>query len=78
TYHIPGMMPDHIFFDKDCQLARLPRVTQPSECWTFCGCILFQHSTTDTFCQTMCNPAPFPELKGEGNKLWFFNSSITE
>jgi hypothetical protein len=32
----------------------------------------------DTFCQSHCNPAAFPELEEEQGKAWFFNSSIAE
>jgi hypothetical protein len=38
----------------------------------------FAKHVKDTFCQENCNPAAFPELKGEGAKGWFFNSSIAE
>ncbi|EDR05899.1 uncharacterized protein LACBIDRAFT_329391 [Laccaria bicolor S238N-H82] len=37
-----------------------------------------KHRKMDTFCQMNCNPAAYPELRGEGNKAWYFNSSIAE
>lgn len=37
-----------------------------------------KHSTTDLYCQEFCNPAKFDELKGEGEKKWYFNTSIAE
>ncbi|EDR10781.1 uncharacterized protein LACBIDRAFT_324667 [Laccaria bicolor S238N-H82] len=81
TYHIPGTMPDHIFFDNNCQLAK---IVQGDPAFRNVGLSVdvfhfkSKHSITDMFCQMMCNPASFPELKGEGDKLWYFNSSIAE
>ena len=81
TYRIPGTMPDHIFFDNNCQLAK---IVQGDPAFKNVGLSVdvfhfkSKHSITDTFCQTTCNPASFPELKGEGDKPWFFNSSIAE
>jgi len=81
TYRIPGTMPDHIFFDNNCQLAKIVKddlafkhVGLSVDVFHFKS----KHSITDMFCQMMCNPASFPELKGEGDKPWFFNSSIAE
>lgn len=78
---MPGTMPDHIFFDDNCQLARLVK-DDPAFQNVGLSVDVFhfksKHKTTDTFCQTRCNPASFPELQGEGGKAWYFNSSIAE
>jgi hypothetical protein len=37
-----------------------------------------KHKESNKHCQLYCNPAAFPELKGDGDKPWFFNSSIAE
>ncbi|KAG2038581.1 hypothetical protein BDR03DRAFT_981530 [Suillus americanus] len=82
TYvHDEDLKPAHIFYNNNCHLAKHVK-----------GDAYFQdiglsvdvfhfhckHSEKDTFCQENCNPAVFPELKGEGGKGWFFNLSITE
>ncbi|KAF8172149.1 hypothetical protein BJ912DRAFT_932521 [Pholiota molesta] len=37
-----------------------------------------KHSIRDEYCQSNCNPAMYRELYGEGDKAWYFNSSIAE
>lgn len=81
TYRISGTMPDHIFFDNNCQLAKIvqhdpdfAKVGLTVDVFHFKS----KHSEEDLFCQMNCNPAAFPELKGEGDKPWYFNSSIAE
>ncbi|KAF8878493.1 hypothetical protein CPB84DRAFT_1751906 [Gymnopilus junonius] len=76
-----GTMPNHIFFDNNCQLARIvkddpafQRVRLTVDVFHFKS----KHKITDLFCQAHCNPVNFPELQGEGNKPWYFNSSIAE
>ena len=81
TYRMPGTLPDHIFFDNNCQLAK---VVQDDPAFANVGLSVdvfhfkSKHKATDIFCQTNCNPVDFPELKGLGNKAWYFNSSIAE
>ncbi|KAF6765823.1 hypothetical protein DFP72DRAFT_798441 [Ephemerocybe angulata] len=81
VYRESGTMPDHIFFDNNCSLAKSVQgdaafddVGLTVDVFHF-GC---KHSKTDTFCQENCNPAAYEELLGEGNKAWYFNSSIAE
>lgn len=81
TYRIPGTMPEHIFFDNNCKIAAIvannpvfKNVGLTVDVFHF-KC---KHSKQDTFCQENCNPAAYPELLGEGNKHWYFNSSIAE
>ncbi|KAG2034597.1 hypothetical protein BDR03DRAFT_802478, partial [Suillus americanus] len=73
--------PAHIFYDNNCHLAKhikgdayFQDIGLSVDIFHF-HC---KHSEKDTFCQENCNPAAFPELKGEGGKGWFFNSSIAE
>jgi len=81
TFRMPGTMPDHIFFDNNCQVAKHVR-DDPAFKHVGLSVDVFhfksKHAITDTFCQAYCNPAAFPELQGEGNKQWYFNSSIAE
>jgi len=81
TYRIKGTMPEHIFFDNNCQLAKMVQ-NDPEFANIGLSVDIFhfksKHKITDVFCQTRCNPAAFPELRGEGNKAWYFNSSIAE
>ena len=81
TYRIPGTMPEHIFFDNNCKIAAIvandpvfKNVGLTVDVFHF-KC---KHSKQDIFCQNNCNPAAYPELLGEGNKHWYFNSSIAE
>jgi hypothetical protein len=73
--------PDHIFFDNNCPLAKMVKddpffhdIGLTVDVFHFKS----KHSETDTFCQTHCNPAAFPELSTEDSKGWYFNSSIAE
>ena len=81
TYRVHGTMPDHIFFDNNCQLAKIVK-NDPDFANVGLSVDVFhfksKHKLTDTFCQENCNPASFPELKGLGDKAWYFNSSIAE
>jgi hypothetical protein len=81
TYRIPGTKPDHIFFDNNCSVAKAVRndpffrnVGLTVDVFHF-KC---KHSEKDQFCQDHCNPAAYPELLGEGDRQWYFNSSIAE
>jgi len=81
TYQAPEMMPNHVFFDNNCQLSKVVKhdpffknVGLSVDVFHFKS----KHKVTDTYCQQHCNPVQFPELKGEGNKPWYFNSSIAE
>ena len=74
-------MPEHIFFDNNCQLAKIVKndpVFQNVGLTVDVFHFKCKHSEKDIFCQTYCNPAAYPELQGEGNKDWYFNSSIAE
>jgi len=74
-------MPNHIFFDNNCQLAKLVK-NDPDFTNVGLSVDVFhfksKHKLMDTFCQENCNPAKFPELTGLGNKGWYFNSSIAK
>jgi hypothetical protein len=81
TFRMPGSMPDHIFFDNNCHLARIAKkddafknVGLSVDVFHF-NC---KHSEKDTYCQENCNPVSFPELLGEDGKGWYFNLSIAE
>ena len=81
TFRIHGHMPNHIFYDNNCTLAKhvqhdpaFKNVGLSVDVFHF-KC---KHSQNDLFCQRNCNPASFPELLGEGGMGWFFNSSIAE
>ncbi|KAF8064136.1 hypothetical protein FPV67DRAFT_1671883 [Lyophyllum atratum] len=79
---INGHMPNHIFFDNNCQLKRHVQNTKdPAFVDVGLTVDVFhftcKHSEKDTFCQTHCNPAGFNELKTEDGS-WYFNSSIAE
>ena len=76
-----GFMPNHIIFDNDCSVAKhvkddpdFRNVGLTVDVFHFAN----KHAETDTFCQSNCNPALFPELLGENGKNWFFNTSIAE
>jgi hypothetical protein len=73
--------PNHIIFDNNCSLAKHVK-NDPSFSDIGLAVDVFhfksKHATTDTFCQENCNPAHFPELRGEGSKAWYFNTSIAE
>ncbi|KAH6901611.1 hypothetical protein BKA70DRAFT_1435986 [Coprinopsis sp. MPI-PUGE-AT-0042] len=80
VYRMAGI-PDHVFYDNNCSLAKSAQndpafqdVRLTVDVFHFKS----KHATTDVFFQTHCNPAFFPELKGEGDKAWYFNSSIAE
>lgn len=83
TFRIYGHTPNHVIFDNNCSLAKHIQST---------GDTYFQkiglavdvfhfkskHSESDVFCQQNCNPYAFPELRGDGEKGWYFNTSIAE
>jgi len=74
-------MPEHIFFDNNCSLAKVVKddpVFQNVGLTVDVFHFKCKHQETDTFCQMHCNPAAYPELQGEGNKAWYFNSSVVE
>jgi hypothetical protein len=79
-YWIPGLLPEHIFYDNNCKLACMvcddpvfKNVGLSVDVFHF-KC---KHLTSDHFCQEHCNPAAFPELLAEEGG-WYFNSSIAE
>lgn len=81
TFQINEQMPNHIFFDNNCSLAKHVKndpdfkdVGLSVDVFHF-NC---KHSQKDIFCQMNCNPALFPELLSEDGKGWYFNSSIAE
>ena len=81
TYHLPGAMLEHIFFDNNCSIKKIVKndlvfhnVGLTVDVFHF----NYKHSAADLFCQQNCNPAAYPELLGEGGKGWYFNSSIPE
>jgi hypothetical protein len=81
VYRLPGTMPDHIFFDNNCTLAKMVKndpdfknVGLTVDVFHF-KC---KHSEKDTFCQSNCNPVAYPELLGSGAQQWYFNSSVAE
>ncbi|KAF8186294.1 hypothetical protein BJ912DRAFT_1022838 [Pholiota molesta] len=81
TFRINGMMPNHIFFDNNCSLSKhvkddpmFANVGLTVDVFHF-NC---KHSIRDEYCQSNCNPAMYRELYGEGDKAWYFNSSIAE
>jgi hypothetical protein len=81
TFRIHGQMPNHIFYDNNCSLAKhvkndpaFANVGLPVDIFHF-KC---KHSISDTFCQENCNPALFPELAGDDGNGWYFNLSIAE
>ena len=77
----PGTMPDHIFFDSNCQLSK---IVQDGPAFKNVGLSVdvfhfkSKHKTTDVFCQANCNPVDFSKMEGLGNKAWYFNSLIAE
>ncbi|KAF8074791.1 hypothetical protein FPV67DRAFT_1408151 [Lyophyllum atratum] len=80
TFH-EDIKPNHIFFDNNCTLAKM---VHDNEFFDDIGLTVdvfhfkSKHSENDTFCQLNCNPEAFEELKGDGGKGWYFNSSIAE
>ncbi|TEB17856.1 hypothetical protein FA13DRAFT_1649942 [Coprinellus micaceus] len=82
VFRLTGTMPEHVFFDNNCTLKKTVGENDPDFKNTGLTVDVFhfscKHSVTDTFCQAHCNPASYPELLGEGDKSWFFNSSIAE
>lgn len=73
--------PNHIFFDNNCQLARIVKgrdaffdnVGLSVDVFHF-DC---KHSVSDAYCQAHCDPRAFPELRRTDNS-WYFNSSAAE
>ncbi|KAG9221730.1 hypothetical protein CCMSSC00406_0005643 [Pleurotus cornucopiae] len=80
VYRDPVLMPNHIFYDNNCNLSKHVRgdpifkdVGLTVDVFHFKS----KHSEQDTYCQENCNPAAYPELK-DGEEKWYFNSSIAE
>lgn len=76
-----GFMPNHIIFDNNCSVAKhvkddpdFNNVGLAVDVFHFTN----KHAVSDTFCQSNCNPALFPELLGENGRNWWFNTSIAE
>ncbi|KAF6744848.1 hypothetical protein DFP72DRAFT_1176610, partial [Ephemerocybe angulata] len=81
VYFIKGTMPEHIFYDTNCILAKAVADDPAFEGVKLTVDVFHfrsKHKETDEFCQKNCNPAAHEELLGEGSKAWFFNSSIAE
>lgn len=82
VYHTGGSFkPNHIFFDNNCTLSKMVRddiffqdIGLSVDVFHF-KC---KHAVTDEWCQLNCNPEAFPELHGERDEGWFFNSSVAE
>ncbi|KAF8152634.1 hypothetical protein B0H34DRAFT_784636 [Crassisporium funariophilum] len=81
TYHLPGTMPEHIFFDNNCSIAKIVKnnlvfknVGLTVDVYHF-NC---KHSVQDQSCWENCNPAAYPKLLGENGKAWYFNLSVAE
>lgn len=76
-------MPNHFAFDNNCQLLKHVQA-QGDHAFDNVGLTVdvfhfkCKHSTKDNFCQENCNPAAYPELKGENGEAWYFNTSIAE
>ena len=80
-YFLPGTMPEHIFYDNNCTIAKMVKndpafkdIRLTVDVFHF-KC---KHSENDVFCQENCNPAAYPELLGDGMQQWFFNSPVAE
>ena len=81
TYHLPGTMPEHIFFDNSCSIKKIVKNDLVFHNVGFTIDVFHfdcKHSATDLFCQQNCNPATYPELLGESGKGWYFNSFIAK
>ncbi|KAF8810914.1 hypothetical protein BYT27DRAFT_7221761 [Phlegmacium glaucopus] len=81
TYHLPGTMPDHIFFNNNCSIAKIVKNDPVFKNVGLTVDVLHfncKHSDKDIFCQEHCNPVAYPELLGENGKTWYCNSSIAE
>jgi len=83
TYPDPAFRPNHIAFDNNCSLKKhVDRLNDPFFDGIGLSVDVFhftsKHTLTDTFCQQHCNPWAYPELQGEGEVGWYFNTSIAE
>ncbi|KAF8797810.1 hypothetical protein BYT27DRAFT_7228805 [Phlegmacium glaucopus] len=81
TYRLPSTMPDHIFFDNNCSIAKIVKndpVFQNVGLTVDVFHFKCKHSEEDRFCRENCDPSKYPELVGEDGKPWYFNSSIAE
>ena len=81
VYHLPGTMPDHIFFDNNCTLAKMVKNDPVFENVGLTVDVFHfkcKHSESHTFCQANCNPVAYPELLGSGTQQWYFNSSVAK
>jgi hypothetical protein len=76
-------LPDHIIFDNNCSVAKHLQA-QNDHTFDSIGLAVdvfhfkSKHSVTDVFCRENCDPANFPELRGENGEGWYFNTSIAE
>jgi len=81
TYRLPGTMPEHIFYDNNCNIAKMVK-NDPAFKNVGLTVDVFhfkcKHSEKDVFCQEHCNPVAYPELLGTAGQQWFFNSSVAE
>lgn len=76
-----GVMPNHFIYDSNCLLKKhveggpaFANVAMTVDVFHF----KTKHFEGDIYCQKNCNPSAYPELLGEGDKPWFFNSSVAE
>ncbi|KAJ7599944.1 hypothetical protein C8J56DRAFT_768806 [Mycena floridula] len=74
-------MPEYFVYDNNCSLSKHVKgnsafdgVGLPVDVFHFKS----KHSIKDTWCQSHCNPAGFPDLIKEGETGWWFNTSIAE
>ncbi|KAH6899597.1 hypothetical protein BKA70DRAFT_1115499 [Coprinopsis sp. MPI-PUGE-AT-0042] len=74
-------MPQHLIYDNNCSFSKHV-ADDPVFAKTGLAVDVFhfdcKHSKTDEYCRQNCNPAHFPELRGENGKGWWFNTSICE
>ena len=80
TYRLPGTMPEHIFFDNNCSIAKIVKNDPVFQNVGLVDVFHFKckHSEEDRFYQENFDPSKYPELLGEDGKPWYFNSSIAE
>jgi hypothetical protein len=82
TFPTPQAMPEYLIFDNGCHLHSHVHASHRL-LWsgTATPVDVFhcenKHSKKDTYCQTHCNPAGYPELVGSDGK-WVFNTSVAE
>ena len=83
-------VPDHIIFNNNCNFSKHVRGSEgppkrpPDHAFDNTGLAVdvfhfnCKHSKADQYCRDNCDSDKFPELRGEGGKRWWFNTSIAE